>query len=163
VGILRRQQSIDLDGTERQSILRAQRDPRARIAFRWMKIKSSLKPDGEIVPYIEKVSLAYEMKYTKPSQYHLAELGIICAMYGKSKGLIIRVFPNLDKYVQVVHVSYKNQDEIVRKVKSIIDTTEEAEKIGDLASLPLCPPYMNDSGNCPLMSQCCANGSKGCK
>ncbi|MFA4876881.1 MAG: hypothetical protein WC586_05670 [Methanoregula sp.] len=163
VSILKREHSIDVDGTERQSIMAAQRDPRARVAFRWMKIKSSLKPEGEIVPYIEKVSLANEMKYTKPSQYHLAELGIICAMYGKSKGLIIRVFPNMDKYVQVVHVSYKNQDEIVRKVKSIIDSTEEAEKNGDLASLPLCPTYMNDGGRCPLTSQCCANGSKGCK
>jgi hypothetical protein len=116
IGNLKRRLSIDVDGTERQSIMGSQRDPRARIGFRWMKIKSSLKPEGEIVPYIEKVSLASEMKYTKPSQYHLAELGIICAMYGKSKGLIIRVFPNLDKYVQVIQVSYKNQDEIVRKV-----------------------------------------------
>jgi hypothetical protein len=103
------------------------------------------------------------MKFTKPSQYHLAELGIICAMHGKNKGLLIRVFPNLDKYVQVIHVTYKNLDEITHKVKSIIDKTEEAERKEDISSLPPCPQYMNDGGDCPLMSECCSNGAKGCK
>ena len=163
LGILKRQQNIDLDGTERQSIMESQRDPRARIGFRWMKIKSSVHPEGEIVPYIEKVSTSDSMKFTKPSQYHLAELGIICAMHGKNKGLLIRVFPNLDKYVQVIHVTYKNLDEITHKVKSIIDKTEEAERKEDISSLPPCPQYMNDGGDCPLMSECCSNGAKGCK
>jgi hypothetical protein len=163
LGILKKRQGIDLDRTERQSIIQSQRDPRARIGFRWLKMKSSVHPEGEIVPYIEKVSMIDDMKYTKPSQYHLAELGIICAMYGKNKGLIIKVYPKLDKLVQVLQITYKNQEEILRKVKSIIDIVEEAENKEDLLSLPLCPPWMNDDGKCPLISQCNLNGVKSCR
>lgn len=162
LGIMKRQYGIDLNTTERQSIVKSQRDPRARIGFRWIKMKSSVRPDGEIVPYIEKVNMASDMKFTKPSQYHIAELGIICSMYGQNKGLLIRVFPNLNKLVHVVHVTYKNQDEIFRRVKSAIDIVEEAEKKEDLLSLPPCPSWMNDGGKCPLMSECCAKEAKGC-
>jgi hypothetical protein len=163
LGQLKQHYGADLNRSERRSIIESQRDPRMRIGFRWLKMKSSVHADGEIVPYIEKVSMANEMKFTKPSQYHLAELGIICAMYGKSKGLIIRVFPNLDKLVQVIQVTYKKQDEIFRKVKSIIDSVEEAEKKEDLLSLTVCPKWMNDNGKCPLLAQCCANGERGCR
>jgi hypothetical protein len=163
IGILKRHRDLDLVGTERQSIIQSQHDHRARVGFRWLKMKSSVHREGEIVPYIEKVSMAYDMKFTKPSQYHLAELGIICAIYGKNKGLMIRVFPNLNKLVQVLHVTYKNQDEILRIVKNVIDTTEEAETKKDISSLPTCPSFMNDNGKCQLMSQCCANGAKGCR
>ena len=161
--ILKKRYAIDLDRTERQSIVKSQRDPRARIGFRWLKMKSSIHQEGEIVPYIDKVNMTSDMKFTKPSQYHLAELGIICAMYGKNKGLLIRVFPNLNKLVHVVHVTYKNKDEIFRRVKSAIDIVEEAEKNEDLLSLPPCPTWMNDGGKCPLMSDCCAKGVNGCR
>jgi hypothetical protein len=63
----------------------------------------------------------------------------------------------------VLHVTYKNLDEIARKVKTIIENSEEAENNEDISSLPFCPAFMNDDENCPLMSQCCANGEKGCK
>ena len=57
------QQKIDLDGTERRSINGISNGIRVpRISFRWMKIKSSVHPEGEIVPYIEKVSM-YDMKF----------------------------------------------------------------------------------------------------
>jgi hypothetical protein len=63
----------------------------------------------------------------------------------------------------VHHITYKNQDDILRIVKTIIDKTEEAEARKDISSLPPCPPFMHDDENCPLMSQCCANGAKGCR
>jgi hypothetical protein len=160
LGILKKSQGIDLDRTERQSIIQSQLDSRARIAFRWMKMKSSVHRDGEIIPYIEKISMIDNMKFTKPSKYHLAELGIICALYGKSKGLMIKVFPNLDKLVVVHQITYKKPEEILRKIKSIIDITEDAEKSDNLLSLPMCPDWMNRDGECPLESQCCSNGSK---
>jgi len=84
-------------------------------------------------------------------------------MYGKNKGLLIRFFPNLNKLVHVLQITYKNQDEIFRKVKSIIDTVEEAETKKDLLSLPPCPEWMNDGGKCPLMSQCNVKSVKGCR
>jgi hypothetical protein len=165
LGSLKKRQGIDLNGTERQSVIQSQSDPRARIGFRWLKMKISGRQDGEVVPYIEKINLTDDIKISKsrPSQYHLAELGIICAMYGKTKGLIIRVYPNLENRVQVYQITYKNQPEILRKVITTIDLTEKSEKEEDLLSLPSCPPYMNDNGKCPLMSQCNVKGAKGCK
>ncbi len=164
VGILKKRQGIDLDKTERQSVAESLRDPRARIGFRWLKMKSSIHRDGEIVPYIENISMRDEMKYTKPSQYHLAELGIICALHGKNKGLIIRVFPKLNKLVLVYQITYRNQEEMFHKIKSTIDLTEKSEENEDLLTLPPCPPYMNDNGKCPLMAQCNnTKGARGCR
>lgn len=161
--ILKIRNNINLNGSERQSIIQSQRDSRVRIGFRWLKLKSSIRPEGEIVPYIEKVSMNNNKKFAKPSQYHLAELGIICAMYGKNKGLMIKVYPNLNNLVQVFQITYKKREEILRKVKSIIDVVAEAEKKEDIMSLSPCLFYMNDDGKCPLISQCCAEGVKGCR
>jgi hypothetical protein len=163
IGIFKRRYGIELEKSERQSVVQAQRDPRARIGFRWMKIKSSVHREGEIVPYIEKVSMTNDMKFTKPSQYHMAEIGLICSLYGKSKGLIIRVFPNLDKRVMVHQVTLKNHEEIFKKIKGSVDAVEEAERTENLLSLPACPKYMNDGGKCPLMDECNVKGVKGCK
>jgi len=162
---LKRRQGIDLNITERQAVVQSQLDARARFGFRWLKMKSSVREGGEIVPYIEKINLTDDIKISKsrPSQYYLAELGIICAMYGKNKGLIIRVYPNLENLVQVYQITYKNQPEMLRKITSIIDLTEKSEKEEQLLSLPPCPPYMNDNGKCPLMSQCNVKGAKGCR
>jgi len=165
LGSLKKRQGIDLNSTERQSVIQSQLDPRIRIGFRWLKMKSSVRKEGEVVPYIEKINLTDDIKISKsrPSQYHMAELGIICAMYGKNKGLIIRVYPNLENIVQVYQITYKNQPEILRKVTSIIDLTEKAEKDEQLLSLPPCPRYMNDNGKCPLMAQCNVKGERGCR
>jgi hypothetical protein len=163
LGSLKRDYNVDLNKTERQSIMQSLRDPRVRVGFRWLKLKSSIHPEGEIVPYIEKVNMKEDMKYTKPSQYHLAELGIICALYGVNKGLLIKLFPNMDNFVHVLQVTYKKPEEILSKVKSIIDTIEEAEKKEDLLSLPNCPSWMNDGGKCPLISDCNIKGGKGCR
>lgn len=165
LGSLKKRQGIDLNGTERQLVIKSQIDSRARFGFRWLKMKSSVHKDGEVVPYIEKINLTDDIKITKsrPSQYHLAELGIICAMYGKNKGLIIRVYPNLENLVQVFQITYKNQPEILHKVTSIIDRTQTAEKDEALLSLPPCPRFMNDNEKCPLMSQCNVKGVKGCR
>ena len=165
LGTLKKKYGIDLNGTERQSVMQLQRDPRVKISFRWIKMKSSVRPEGEIVPYIEKINLTEDIKVSKsrPSQYHLAELGIICAIYGKNKGLIIRVYPNLDNLVQVYQITYKNQPEILRKVVSILNLTENAEKEKTLLSIPPCPHFMNDNEKCPLMLQCNVKGAKGCR
>lgn len=162
---LKQRYGIDLNGTERQSVIRLQQDLRAKISFRWLKMRSSVHSGGEIVPYIEKINLSKDARILKsrPGQYHIAELGIICAMYGKNKGLIIRVYPNLDNIVQVHQVTYKNQHEILRKVVSIMDLTERAENEKRLLDLPPCPRFMNDNEKCPLMSQCNVMGVKGCR
>lgn len=163
VNMLKKRHKIELSGSERQSVIKSQGKPRLRIGFRWLKLKSSIHPSGEIVPYLLNVNLSDNPAFIKsPSTYHLAELGIVCATYDKSKGLIIRVYPNLDKLVQVFQVTYENIDHIQHIVKETIDSVEEAEQKKDLLSLPPCPTFMNDGGKCPLMQECHSEEGSGC-
>ena len=162
VNMLKRRHKIGLSRSEKQSVIESQCEPRLRIGFRWLKLKSSIHPSGEIVPYLLIVNLSHNPARF-PSAYHLAELGIVCAAYGKSKGLIIRVYPNLDKLVQVFQVTYENVDRIQHIVKETIDNLEEAEQKEDLLSLPPCPTFMNDNEKCPLMQECHSEEGRGCK
>jgi hypothetical protein len=163
VNKLKKRYGIDLSRPEKQSVIESQREPRARIGFRWLKLKSSIHPSGEIVPYLLNINLSCTLAFVQnPSAYHLAELGIVCATYGKSKGLIIRVCPNLGKLVQVFQVTYENIDHIQRMVKRTIDNLEEAEQKEDLLSLPPCPTFMNDGGKCPMIHECHLGKGTGC-
>jgi hypothetical protein len=163
VNKLKKRHGIDLSTQEKQSVIGSQREPRVRVGFRWLKLKSSIRPSGEIVPYLLNINLSHNPAFVQnPSTYHLAELGIVCATYGKSKGLIIRVCPNLGKLVQVFQVTYENIDHIQRMVKGIIDNLEEAEQKEDLLSLPPCPTFMNDDGKCPLIHECHSGEGSGC-
>ena len=164
VNKLKERHGIELSRSEKQSLIETQREPRVRIGFRWLKLKSSIHPSGEIVPYLLNINLAYDPAYVRnPSTYHLAELGIVCATYGKGKGLIIRVCPNLGKLVQVFHVTYENIDHIKQRVTQTVDSLERAEEKEDLLSLPPCPPFMNDGGKCPLMEECHSGEESGCR
>jgi len=162
VNKLKRQHKIELSRSEKKSLIESQREQRVRIGFRWLKLMSSIHPAGEIVPYLLNINLTHNPAWVlNPSMYHIAELGIVCATYGKGKGLIIRVCPNLNKLVQVFQVTYQNIDHIQHIVKATIDGLEKAEQEEDLLSLPPCPQFMNDDGKCPLMQEC-HSGGKGC-
>ena len=163
VNRLKRHHRIGLSRSEKQSVIESQREPRLRVGFRWLRLKSSIHPSGEIVPYLLNISLSHNPASAQsPHEYHLAELGIVCAAYGKGKGLIIRVCPNLGKLVQVFHVTYQNIDHIKKRVTQTIDSLEKAEEEEDLLSLPPCPPFMNDGGKCPLMLECHSDEGSGC-
>lgn len=163
VNRLKRQHKIELSRSEKQSVIDSQRDPRVRIGFRWLKYKTSMHPDGVIVPYLLNINLQDNPAFVQsPSAYHLAELGIVCAVYGKRNGLIIRVCPNLGKLVKVFYITYENIGQIQRTVKETIDNLEEAERKEDLLSVPPCPSYMNDGGKCPLIQECRSGEGSGC-
>lgn len=160
---LQRRHRIELSRSEKQSVIESQLESRVRIGFRWLKYKTSMHPSGVIVPYLLNINLQHNPAYVQnPSSYHLAELGIVCAVYGKSNGLIIRVCPNLGKLVKVFYVTYESIDQIQQIVKETIDSLEEAEQKEDLLSLPPCPPWMNDGGKCPLMQECHSREGCGC-
>ena len=163
VNKLKRQHKIELSRLEKKSLIESQGEQRIRIGFRWLKLMSSIHPEGEIVPYLLNINLTHNPAFVlNPSMYHIAELGIVCATYGKGKGLIIRVCPNLDKLVQVFELTYENIDHIQRIVKAIVDNLEKAEQEEDLLSLPPCPKFMNDGGKCPLMQECHSGKGSGC-
>jgi hypothetical protein len=139
------------------------KEPRLRIARKWLKLKSSSQENGEIVPYLVKVGKAKDIKLTKrPGKYHLSELGIICASYGKPKGMIFTVYPELDNYIQVHEVIYNNPDGIMKFVKATLDNLEKAIKADDISIIPPCPDFMNNDKKCPLTVKCNGENIRGC-
>lgn len=152
-----------LNTSERQEVIKSQHESRAWIGFRWLNLKSSIHPAGQIVPYILKVSTISNARYTtKPNDYHIAELGIVCSSYGKSKGLIFIIYPNLDDLVNVFQITYKNINGLKKHIGENINRIEDAENNQDLLSLPSCPQYMNENGECLLMEKCNSVKGKGC-
>ncbi|MCK4554335.1 hypothetical protein KAU19_05255 [Candidatus Parcubacteria bacterium] len=154
---------MELSKFDKQAVIESQRESRTWIGFRWLNLKSSIHQEGQIVPYLLKVNQSSNAQYsTSPSSYYLAELGLVCAAYGKSKGLIFTIYPNLDELVHVFQITYKNINALTKIISERIDCLEKAEKNHDLLSLPSCPKFMNENGNCPLMDECNSIKGKGC-
>lgn len=108
-----------------------------------------------MIPYILKVSNTSLGRYARaPSDYSLAELGIVCGLHGKDNGVICTVYPKLNNHVQVFDVRYKSHKAIYKIVQEVISHIEEAQEKDDIHSLPECPGYMSNGGKCPLISEC---------
>jgi hypothetical protein len=151
----KREFKAELTPEEKQEVRGWKKDKRVKIGNRWMKVKKSGKPDGVITPYIVKVSNAPYRKYArKPSDYSIAELGIICSIYGQDNGLICTVYPKLGDMVNVFEIRFKSTKKIRRIVRDVIEKIEKARETDDLLSLPKCPEYMNNDGKCPLIEEC---------
>lgn len=151
----KKQFGAGLTPEENEEVKSWKKDQRIKIGHRWLKIKKSGNTEGVITPYIIKVNKTRYSKYaTNPSDYDLAELGIICSLHGRDNGLICTVYPNLNDRVQVYEVKYKSQKAVYKIVKNVISKIEDAEKSDDILSLLKCPKYMNDGGKCPLIDEC---------
>lgn len=147
-----------LTSEENQEVKGWKKDQRIKVGHRWMKIKKSGNPDGVITPYIIKVSQIPVRKYArKPSEYSIAELGIVCGIHGKENGLICTVYPKLGDLVKVFEVNFQSPTAIRRIVREVISQIEEAKESDNILSLPKCPDYMNDKGKCPLIDECNAS------
>ncbi len=156
-----KESKLSLDLSKKQEIKDLICDERLYIPFKWINYRSSMKPDGEAVPYVLKVSKAKTSKYiSNPSDYAVAELGIICSAYKKSKGLIITIYPSLDDLIQVFEVKFNKTEEILKDVKEIMDNLENIKT--EMQMLPPCPDFMNDEKTCSLMKECHAEGGVGC-
>lgn len=151
--LLKNKLQINLTQAERKTVTDSLIESRFDPGFNWLKLKSANHPDGEIVPYITKVNMSSYMP-SKPHDYHIAELGILCAAYGKSSGLILMPYPNLNKLVRIFQVTYRNTGEILGTVRKVIDSLQKAEKEGNLLSLPSCLDFMCNDGKCAFMKEC---------
>jgi hypothetical protein len=103
----------------------------------------------------------YISSKTRPSNYYIAELGILCSIYNKNKGLLFVVHPKLNKFVQVFQISYRSLDIIFDNVKEIIDSLEKVKSGESIQLLHPCPDFMNDNGKCIFMDKC-HEGTRGC-
>ena len=92
VNILKSKCDIYLNDVEKTKVLNSIRDNRVKVGYRWLKVKKSGSSEDKIVPYLLKVNATKNIKHTrKPFSYNLAELGIICGLYGMDNGLIFTV------------------------------------------------------------------------
>jgi hypothetical protein len=112
-----------------------------------------------IVPYIVKVNTAKSIQ-SRPHEYFIAELGIIATNYGKTEGIIFVIYPNKDNFIQAFKIRYKKTDEILKKIKEIVDLLDKKEK--DIFQFPPCPNFMNDKGKCASMKECNSREGYGC-
>lgn len=153
-----------LNEAEKQSIVDSLIDKRVKIAFKWMRIPSSIHKEGEVLPYLVTIGNAVSPNALRqPSKYHIAQLGTVCALYGKQKGLIITMYPNMDKFVKAFEVNFENMRELRRYVREQVDAIEKMEKTKDFEKLPPCPEFFNKNNECPMNSECHATGKKGCR
>jgi hypothetical protein len=151
----KRQFEAELTPEENEEVKGWKKDPRVKVGHRWLKMKKSGNPEGVITPYIIKVSQVRFAQYTRrPSDYSIAELGVVCGVHGRDSGLICMVYPNLNDLVKVYEVRFQSHKAVYGIVRGVISQIEAAEESGDLLSLPECPDYMNDSGACPLFGEC---------
>jgi len=157
-----RELRINLDISFKEEVKKLSIEPRVLIPYRWTKLKTSKSSEEEIVPYSVRVSLSGEKRsLSKPDTYSLAELGIICSSYKKSRGLIFMVYPNFDDFIQVFEVSFNKIEEISKEIKSILDNLEKEDT--NIGSLPPCPGYVGYDGKCTLMKNCHSEGCIGCR
>ena len=151
----KKQFQAELTPEENEGVKSWKKDSRIKIGHRWLKINKSGSPEGVITPYIIKVSQTRLARYArKPSDYSIAELGVVCGIHGRDNGLICTVYPNLDNLVKVYEVRFRSHKALYRIVRDVISQVEEAEKNDDILSLPECPDYMNEGGKCPLYNEC---------
>lgn len=151
----KKQFKTELTDEEKILVQSWKKEERIKIGNRWMKLKKSGKPDGNIIPYIIKVNNTTYKKYaSNPSDYSIAELGVICSIYGRQNGLICTVYPKLNDMVNVFEVTFKSPSKVYNIVRDVIENIENAKINDDVLSLPECPKYMNDGGKCPLFEEC---------
>ena len=159
-----RKLSMNPSDSENEFIKGLMKNDRMHVAQRWLSIPSSTNKSGkELLPYTVRVSKVNTFEYArKPTQYAIAELAIVCAIYGKEKGLIFTIYPNLDDHVQVSEVIFKNSSGILTIVNQRLNVLVESLKSGEILSNSACPDWMNNDGNCPLMQLCHSKEGTGC-
>ena len=88
---------LNFDSKEKSDLLKKVFDERLKVPFEWLKIPSSSNPNGEmILPYISAVSKQDKFREA-PAQYHIAQLGLTCASLGVDRGIIITIYPKVEK------------------------------------------------------------------
>ena len=147
----------NLSYEQRIKIVESVQEKRLYIPYKWINVRSSNLDDS--IPYIMKANMSLNVQ-TRPNEYFLTELGLIISNYKKTRGIIFIIYPKINNFIQVFEVTYKQPEEILSRIKEIINELEK--KNPDLFNLPSCPRFMNDEGKCPLMSECNSRVGFGC-
>lgn len=152
LGSLIRRLGFNLNPLNKEYIKKKLLESRFLVGDKWLKISTSIKPEGVLMPYLVKVSSTNNPTMMKPHDYHLTELAIICSMYGYSKGMIFVIYPKMDDKINAYEISFKNLDTLKTKVTTILDNLDKSIKNKDWHDLPECPSFMCD--NCSFEEKC---------
>lgn len=160
--ILIRKLNFFVTPSEREFVNGSLQVDRLKPHYNWLKIKDSRNIEGEIIPYTLKVSTIKSVSHAdKPHEYQTAELSIISSAYGKSRGLIFIVYPNLKDLIQVFEINFNSGKKILDIIRETIKSIDLAKETKDITKIHPCPSFMNDGGKCSLFKDC--NKGKGCK
>lgn len=130
---------------------------------KWIRLKSSKHQEGIVIPYTVRVGIYdNEVLPNRPSQYDIAELAIICASHNIPKGIIFKIYPNLNDSIQAFEVSFRNLNEIMRKIRDIIRNIESMKDLDEIHKLPPCQFYINKKHDCSITEKCNSEKSEGC-
>ncbi len=155
--------NMDVNLIERQEIYSKKKEPRIKTPFHWLKIPSSGKTEYQTLPFIYKVSKASNISQTNDAhECHLAQLGVICAAYDAPRGLIIVIYPKLNKLVKVFQIDFKDIREMQKIIGKILDDCEQAEKEQKPLLLEPCEGFTNNNRKCPMTKICHSEKGKGC-
>ena len=118
-------------------------DDRLMIGQKWLCLPCSGVPDGRLVPYTVKYGSASNREYAlRPNEFHVKQLGLICASYGVTSGLIFVIYPHLSDLIQTFEVSFKSDlKEIQPQIKDVLDRLDKAMETGDFSALHPCPEF----------------------
>ena len=130
-------------------------DDRLMIAQRWLNLPSSGRQGGEPMPYIVKCSSTDRREYsTKPNQFYLRHLGLVCAAYGATRGLIFVIYPALGDLIQTFEINFKGSIKELQPVMKetldnldsamndeTLDGPEKAQENQNFSQLQRCPEF----------------------
>ncbi len=124
-GLVRKIHEFRILPSGNEFIKKSLKEPKMAIKHRWIRIPSS-NTKTDYFPYIVTMN---KTGSARPHEYHTAALGLICALYGKNKGVIFEITP--DEKIRVFDVEYRNTSKILNRIKEIIKNIQE-EKIEEL-------------------------------
>jgi len=154
---------MGLTNSEFMEVKKMNKDDRLSPYWNWLKIKDAKAPEGEIIPITLHVNL-YSNKSTMESvdPYRLAELATVAASYGKRRGFVFIIYPNLNNQIQVFEVNFKEDREFYKVIKEVLNALDKVKTKEEIETLPVCPRYCNSKKDCPLNEECNSEERKGC-
>jgi len=118
----------------------------------WLKIRDLGDPKGKIIPFIAHSSPSkYNRVLQSPSDYKVAELGISLLIHGKTKGLILMFYPNLENQFKVFEVTFNFDPICKQRINEIIKILEDKNN-DNFKKLPECPSYIHK--DCAYKKEC---------
>ncbi|MBA7683060.1 hypothetical protein ES703_91416 [subsurface metagenome] len=123
--LVKRTEKLRLLPSDHESIKKELRNNQMVVGHRWVRVPTSIDSSRErIMPYILTLN---KFGSSRPHDYHITSLGLICSLYGKTKGVIFEIDPTGEK-IKAFTIEYKNPKKILLKIGEIIKNIQEGRR-----------------------------------